>query len=135
MHTVSFLCHYTHSLIPMPLYTQSHSYAIIHTDSFLCHYTHICHYTHSLIPMPLYTHAIIHIASFLCHYTHSLIPMPLYTQPHSYAIIHTASFLCSHITRISNKIIDPYQKIVSRTAQLARLQVRCGSTVYNICFN
>ena len=29
------------------------------------------------------------------------------------------------VDRISNKIVDPYQKIVSRTAQLARLQSAC----------
>lgn len=28
------------------------------------------------------------------------------------------------VERISAKLVDPYQKIVSRTAQLARLQVR-----------
>ena len=28
------------------------------------------------------------------------------------------------VERISSKIIDPYQKIVTRTAQLTRLQVR-----------
>lgn len=29
------------------------------------------------------------------------------------------------VDRISTKIVDPYQKIVSRTAQLARLQAAC----------
>ena len=29
------------------------------------------------------------------------------------------------VDRISAKIVDPYQKIVSRTAQLARLQAAC----------
>ena len=28
------------------------------------------------------------------------------------------------VARISSKVVDPYQKIVSRTAQLSRLQVR-----------
>ena len=28
------------------------------------------------------------------------------------------------VSRIGSKVVDPYQKIVSRTAQLARLQVR-----------
>ena len=29
------------------------------------------------------------------------------------------------VDRISAKVVDPYQKIVSRTAQLARLQAAC----------
>ena len=38
------------------------------------------------------------------------------------------------VSRISKKVVDPYQKIVLKTAQLARLQVRTYVKCYQVAY-
>ena len=112
-HTRTHACTHahTHAHTHMHTRTHAHTHACTHTRTHACTHTHAHMHTHA------HTHTHTHIRTHAHTYTHTLSPGVLKMMQTRIESLRAA------VERISAKLVEPYQKIVSRTAQLARLQV------------
>ena len=126
MHVIaSFPC--VHNPIPRPRvsWKMEVHYGVINDPCTHFHFlslnTHTHTHTHTHSHTQTHTHTLTHTNTHSHTHTHK------HTLTHSPGVLKMMQTriesLRAAVERISAKLVEPYQKIVSRTAQLARLQV------------